>query len=47
MKRMLLGLLLAAGITTARSGEVFGTLTEGNKPVPQGTKVEITAGGNT
>ncbi len=47
MKRLLLGLLLAAGITTARSGEIFGTLTEGTKPVTAGTKVEITAGGNT
>ncbi len=47
MKRMLLGLFLAAAVTTARSGEIFGTLTDGNKPVPPGTKVEVTAGGNT
>ena len=47
MKRILLGLFLVAGIMTARSGEIFGTLTDASKPVPQGTKVEVTAGGNT
>jgi hypothetical protein len=40
---VLLVLLLAAPSVLA--GEVFGTITDGNKPVPQGVKVEIAASG--
>ncbi len=38
-------LVLAASFATA--GEVYGTITDGNKPVAPGTKVEIVAAGHT
>lgn len=38
-------LLLAAG--SALAGELFGTISEGSKPVAAGVKVEVTAGGKT
>ncbi len=48
MRRFLL-LLLALGLTAsvALAGEVFGTITDAGKPVPVGTKVEVTAQGKT
>ena len=35
MKRILLGLFLVAGFMTARSGEIFGTLTDASKPLSE------------
>ncbi len=40
----LIGLLLVASRTMA--GEVYGSITDGNKPIPAGVKVEIAASGH-
>lgn len=42
---LLMALLLFASLV--RAGEVYGTITDGNKPVAAGTKVEITVAGKT
>jgi len=44
-----IGLLLACGLLAPSlcGGELFGTITDGRKPLPAGTKVEITAPGKT
>jgi hypothetical protein len=45
MKRVLVSILaIAAGTMMARAGEVFGTLSEGARPIAAGVKVEIIAG---
>ena len=38
---------LAAAAVMARAGELFGTLSEGDKPLPAGVKVEVSAGDKT
>jgi hypothetical protein len=43
MNIMLIALILVA--STAVAGEVYGTITDGGKPVPAGTKVEISISG--
>ncbi len=43
----ILAILLVATATSALAGEVFGTISEANKPVAEGVKVQVTAGGNT
>jgi len=45
LRIFLLFVLCAA--TTAIAGEIFGTIEDGGKPLPAGTKVAITAGENT
>lgn len=40
-------LLLSLAVSTSLAGELFGTISEGNKPVNAGVKVEITAGEKT
>ncbi len=47
MKRILLVLTLVAAFATAHAGEIFGTISEGNKPLPAGVKVDVTAAGKT
>lgn len=37
--------LLFASLAVA--GEIFGTIVDAGKPVPQGTKIEVTVGGKT
>jgi hypothetical protein len=42
MKKFAIALLsLVFPLSTATAGEVYGTLKEGGKPVPAGTKVEV------
>jgi hypothetical protein len=47
MKRLFIFFLVVAGFTTqAFAGKIYGSITEGGKPVPQGVKVEVTCGSN-
>ena len=47
MKRWLVLLLFVLGFTAqAFAGKIYGTITEGGKPVPQGVKVDVTCGTN-
>lgn len=47
MKR--LGLLVIASLfgINANAGEIFGSITQGDKPLPKGTKIEVAASGKT
>jgi hypothetical protein len=48
MRREMLVLLLIFGFSAqAFAGKIYGGITEGGKPVPQGVKVEVTCGSNT
>ncbi len=47
MKRASMLLLVLLSITAlAFAGKIYGSITEGGKPVGQGVKVEVTCGGN-
>jgi len=47
MKRQFLFLLLILGLAApAFAGKIYGSITEGGKPVAQGVKVEVTCGSN-
>ena len=47
MRRAYVLLLLIPGFTTlAFGGKIYGSITEGGKPVAQGVKVEVTCGAN-
>jgi hypothetical protein len=47
MKRACVLLLLILGITgAAYAGKIYGSVSEGGKPVEQGVKVEVTCGAN-
>jgi hypothetical protein len=47
MKRACVLLLLIFGITgAAYAGKIYGSVSEGGKPVAQGVKVEVTCGAN-
>jgi hypothetical protein len=41
---LIMSLLLAASLAVA--GEIYGTITDSDKPVPAGTKVEVAVAGN-
>ncbi len=43
----ILAVLLLVTAASAIAGEIFGTISEGTKPVGEGVKVQVTAGGNT
>jgi hypothetical protein len=43
----ILVMLLFVSVSPSLAGELFGTISEGNKPVNEGVKIEIAAGGNT
>jgi hypothetical protein len=45
MRSISLALMLLLAASTVLGGEVFGTITDGKKPVSEGTKVEITLSG--
>ncbi len=46
--RALICLVLLFFVTSvAAAGEVFGTITDAGKPVPEGTKIEVTVAGKT
>jgi hypothetical protein len=48
MKREILVLAFILGVTSqAFAGKIYGSITEGGKPLAQGVKVEITCGGET
>ncbi len=47
MKTGIFVLLLLLWTSPLLAGEVFGTITESNKPVPAGTKLEIAVAGKT
>lgn len=42
-----LAIFLFLSVSTALAGEIFGTISEGDKPVAAGVKVEVTAGNKT
>ena len=47
MKRaLMLGLLMMTLTTPALAGKIYGSVSEGGKPVAQGVKVEVTCGAN-
>ncbi len=47
MKRACIVLLLILGIvSTAWAGKIYGSVSEGGKPVAQGVKLEVACGGN-
>src|SRR5437762_11146133 len=47
MRRAYVLLLLILGFTTlAFAGKIYGSITEGGKPVAQGVKVDVTCGAN-
>jgi hypothetical protein len=47
MNRLFLLLLLVLGLTAqAFAGKIYGSISEGGKPVAQGVKVEVTCGTN-
>ena len=47
MKRALILVLFVLGLTSlAHAGKIYGSVTEGGKPVAPGTKVEVTCGAN-
>jgi len=46
--KLLACLVLVVLLTSvASAGEIFGTIVEAGKPIPQGTKIEVTVGGQT
>jgi hypothetical protein len=47
MNRLFLILMIVLGLTAhAFAGKIYGSITEGGKPVAQGVKVEVTCGTN-
>jgi hypothetical protein len=44
---MALALAVLCSFSLAAAGEIYGTITEGNKPVAQGLKVEVSIAGKT
>jgi hypothetical protein len=42
-----LAIFLSLAASSALAGELFGTISEGDKPLAQGVKVEVTAGDKT
>ena len=47
MKRLIIFLLLVFGLEAQGfAGKIYGSITEGGKPVAQGVKVEVTCGTN-
>jgi hypothetical protein len=42
-----LAIVISLSVSSAIAGELFGTIAEGEKPVAQGVKVEVTAGDKT
>lgn len=46
MKLRIFLLFILCAASTALAGEIFGTIEDGGKPVPAGTKVVIAAGDN-
>ena len=42
-----LAIVILLSVSSAIAGELFGTIAEGEKPVAQGVKVEVTAGDKT
>jgi len=47
MKRQFIFFLLVLGLAaSAFAGKIYGSITEGGKPVAQGVKVEVTCGSN-
>jgi hypothetical protein len=47
MKRQFIFLLLVLGLAApAFAGKIYGSITEGGKPIAQGVKVEVTCGSN-
>jgi hypothetical protein len=47
MKTLITLAFLGLMCQIAVAGEIFGTISDGGKPVPAGTKIEITAAGKT
>jgi hypothetical protein len=43
----ILAILLSLTASSALAGELFGTISEGDKPIAQGVKVQVTAGDKT
>ena len=47
MKRaLLLVFVILVGAVAAHAGKIYGSVSEGDKPVAQGVKVEVTCGAN-
>ena len=47
MNRLAIAAVLILTMTSAAvAGNVYGSITEGGKPVPQGVKIEVTCGAN-
>ncbi len=44
--RIFLIIVFCAAASAVMAGEIFGTIEDGGKPVPAGTKVEVAAAGN-
>ncbi len=47
MKLLICTALVFSLASMAMGGEIFGTIVDGNKAVPEGTKVEVTVAGKT
>ena len=47
MKLVIYVLIIISMTAIAAAGEIFGTIIDGNKAVPEGTKVEVTVAGKT
>jgi len=45
MKSLICAVIVLSMTTLAVAGEIFGTIVDGVKAVPEGTKVEVTVGG--
>ncbi len=46
MKALIVLGLICLSVSCAWAGEIYGTITDSDKPTPAGVKVEITAAGN-
>jgi len=47
MKSLMCFVFVMTMIPMALAGEIFGTITDAGKPVPEGTKIEVTIAGKT
>ncbi len=45
-RAFIVSLLILGFVAQAFAGKIYGSITEGGKPVPQGVKVEVTCGTN-